>query len=180
MPPTTHVLDDLALYVPGSMASSKEGAPPALSRSWLQVEVRTWNAEMLSPESVLEPPPQALPAASEAAAAAAAAAAAGCGGSAEESIYGSGSPMVRRLLSELDEKQDIIRRCGVEVLELRKQFAQLTAHNGDLRAMLNREQSRAAAYGSESAYGEALDEEPESMGSLRERCRALWPRWVPC
>jgi hypothetical protein len=39
------------------------------------------------------------------------------------------SALLKRLLEEVQEKTDIVRRCGVESLELRRQQAQLAAHN---------------------------------------------------
>ena len=115
----------------------------------LQLELHTWNADAIAPAEVAPPPAgQVSPTAI---------------GGAE------GDGLVERLLREIDEKKDVIRRCGVEVIELRRQGAQLAAHNADLRSMLEKEKLAAANLAHDG------DEEWEMLDlhELRKRSRLL-------
>ena len=113
------------------------------------MELHTWNADAIAPAEVAPPPAgQVSPTAI---------------GGAE------GDGLVERLLREIDEKKDVIRRCGVEVIELRRQGAQLAAHNADLRSMLEKEKLAAANLAHDG------DEEWEMLDlhELRKRSRLL-------
>ena len=142
---TKHIVDELPLTLMKSLAGSGE-----VTRSVLQLELHTWNADSVAPTEMVPAPtgppmPRAV-----------------AGGSGNDLL-------VDRLVREIEEKKDVIRRCGVEVIELRKQGAQLAAHNADLRSMLEREKQASSAMAHEG------DEEWEmlTLDELQKRSRLL-------
>eukprot|EP01043_Picozoa_sp_COSAG02_P007701 COSAG02_NODE_235_length_27784_cov_9.895828_4_plen_933_part_00 len=147
---TKHIVDELPLTLMKPLAGTGEA-----TRSVLQLELHTWNADSVAPtEMAPAPTGPPLPRAVSG----------GSGGS------GNGNDLlVDRLMREIEEKKDVIRRCGVEVIELRKQGAQLAAHNADLRSMLEREKQASTAMAHEG------DEEWEmlTLDELQKRSRLL-------
>lgn len=149
---TKHIVDELPVTLvrpPGTV-----GEEP--TRSVLQLELHTWNADAVAPTDVT-PLPAAAPTVPRGISAS------GDNGGGVNDI------LIERLMHEIDEKKDVIRRCGVEVIELRKQSAQLAAHNADLRSMLEREKYASSAMAHEG------DEEWEmlTLEELRQRSRLL-------
>ena len=139
---TRHVVDELPIAL-------FKSADAELGKPVLQLELHTWNADAIAPAEVAPPP---------------------AGHVSPTAIAGAeGDGLVERLLREIDEKKDVIRRCGVEVIELRRQGAQLAAHNADLRSMLEKEKLAAANLAHDG------DEEWEMLDlhELRKRSRLL-------
>jgi hypothetical protein len=145
---TKHIVDELPVTLMKPLVAGGAEA----TRSVLQLELHTWNADSVAPTE-MAPAPAGPPVPRGV-----------TGGS------GSGNDMlVDRLMREIEEKKDVIRRCGVEVIELRKQGAQLAAHNADLRSMLEREKHASSAMAHEG------DEEWEmlTLDELQKRSRLL-------
>jgi hypothetical protein len=136
-PPTLHVLDTVPVTLLGTGGL---GDPPQV-----QLEIRAWDASCVEIEN--QPKPPKLPSDETPA-------------GAEKPAGPPADPLVERLLKEIDEKTDVIRRCGVEIIELRKQGAQLAAHNSDLRTLLEQEKTVAAVFDRRS--------EQDDWGSLKQ------------
>lgn len=147
---TKHIVDELPLTLMKPLAGGREA-----TRSVLQLELHTWNADSVAPTEMI-PAPTGPPFPRV--------------GSGDSGGGGNGNDLlIDRLMREIEEKKDVIRRCGVEVIELRKQGAQLAAHNADLRSMLEREKQASTAMAHEG------DEEWEmlTLDELQKRSRLL-------
>lgn len=148
--PLVHQLDGVEVVLLGEAAA---GGAAAFAPQ-LQMELRAWDATSVQIDQPLKPPTRALTFAPG-----------------TTPVDGAGQPsQLEWLLKEVDKKDDVIRRCGVEIIELRTQGAQLAAHNGDLRAMLEKEK---AAAGMLDRQAEADDWAGLSQAELLQRSRIL-------